>query len=107
METERTFYNTNQTTGADLKQAILDVCNQQATILYFFKYNSRAAMTPSQIHKFIYSGTHTPLTSVRRAISNLTKAGKLRKTNLTKPGLYGKNEHCWQYTGKPGQMSLF
>lgn len=104
---KRTFYNTNQTTGAELVKAKRDAGNQQDLILEYFQSVPNAILTPSHIHRVLFHNQATPLTSIRRAISNLTETGKLRKTKLTRPGLYGKNEHCWQYNGKPGQMSLF
>ncbi len=38
----------------------------------------------------------TPLTSIRRAISNLQRAGYLEKENETRMGMYGKNEHYYK-----------
>jgi hypothetical protein len=96
-ENERSFFNTNKTTGADLVKARAGCKSQQGEILEFFKRNPAAAMTPSHCHNYLYQNTRTPLTSTRRAISNLTAAGKLRKTKLMRAGLYGKKEYCWQY----------
>ena len=36
-----------------------------------------------------------PITSVRRAISNLTKDHKLEKSSKQKLGKYGKLNHTW------------
>ena len=37
-----------------------------------------------------------PITSIRRAITDLTNEGKLVKTNSLKKGNYGKKCHCWK-----------
>ena len=37
-----------------------------------------------------------PLTSVRRAITNLSSDGELVKTNDKVTGIYGKPEHLWR-----------
>jgi len=97
MKNERTFYNTNQTTGPELIGARSDAKNQQDEILKVFRRNAKTPMSPSEIHNYLYSGTITPLTSVRRAISNLTEAGKLKKLDSTKIGIFGRREHCWEY----------
>jgi DNA-binding transcriptional regulator PaaX len=36
-----------------------------------------------------------PLTSVRRALTNLSKQGKLIKTDEKKKGIYGRDEFIW------------
>tara|TARA_R110002020_G_scaffold443766_1_gene655058 strand:- start:42715 stop:42900 length:186 start_codon:yes stop_codon:yes gene_type:complete len=38
----------------------------------------------------------SPITSIRRAITELTSKGKLTKLDRMKKGEYGKNCHCWQ-----------
>ena len=40
---------------------------------------------------------NTPLTSIRRAITNLEKKGKLEKTDIQKEGMYGKKTFCWVF----------
>ena len=37
-----------------------------------------------------------PITSIRRAITDLTNAGKLTKTDTMKLGRYGKHVHTWK-----------
>jgi hypothetical protein len=57
-------------------------------------------LSPSVIHKTLITteqiAAKTPLTSIRRAISNLTKRGLLRKTNVKVQGLYGRGEFLWE-----------
>ena len=68
---------------------------QDEIILALFKKHRFQDFTPVQIHMMI--GQKWPLTSVRRAITNLTKAGKLVITDNKRPGLYGRENNTWQY----------
>ena len=36
-----------------------------------------------------------PITSIRRAMTNLAKSGKLKKTSKYTIGKFGKKEHLW------------
>jgi predicted ArsR family transcriptional regulator len=40
---------------------------------------------------------NTPITSIRRALTNLTRLGYAVKTDDVKKGMYGRNEHVWMY----------
>lgn len=51
--------------------------------------------TPTEVWSK-YGHNRCPLTSIRRAMSNLSKAGKLTKTEHTKIGDYGRSEHIWR-----------
>ena len=53
------------------------------------------AFTPSAIRRMVLPDA--PLTSVRRAMTNLTKDGLLEKTELKAEGIYGRPEHFWKY----------
>ena len=50
-----------------------------------------------------------PITSIRRAITNLTDAGKIIKTDQYVKGNYGKLEHLWELATTPTekQQCLF
>jgi hypothetical protein len=50
-----------------------------------------------------------PITSIRRAITNLTDAGKIIKTDQYVKGNYGKLEHLWELATEPieEQQCLF
>ena len=53
--------------------------------------------SPSLMHaKIEYYGRKIPLTSVRRAISDLTREGVLKKTDKQRTGYYGKREYMWR-----------
>jgi|TARA_A100001035_G_scaffold220634_1_gene180709 hypothetical protein len=65
---------------------------QEEYILAFFKDEGKP-QSPSMVYDSLPE--HWPITSVRRAITNLTTAGELVKTNSTVTGMYGKPEHLW------------
>jgi len=96
------FYNTINETGAELKQSRLHTDKQEDEIARIFRAHKR--LSPSQAHE-LYDGGSVPLTSIRRAITNLTIDGVLVKTEAKRLGIYGKVEHVWEYT--QGQASLF
>ncbi len=66
---------------------------QENFVLDFFKCKQEP-MSPSMVHKAC--NNLWPLTSVRRAITNLSTDGDLIKTNDTVIGIYGKPEHLWK-----------
>jgi len=74
---------------------------QEDAILDFYRYyligrRGRRA-TPSQVHEAMLLREHPwPLTSIRRALTNLTKAGKLRHFPADRrPGPLGAMESTW------------
>jgi hypothetical protein len=53
-----------------------------------------------------------PITSIRRALTNLTNEGKIIKTGVKTVGLYNKKEHLWRLRTAqddidPDQYKLF
>ena len=96
------YHNTTQTTGAELRQFTAAVQNQDAAVLLFFRRVGQP-MSPRYVwvHGFDRS---IELTSVRRAISNLTRDGLLVKTDVQLPGAKGRPEYLWRLP--VGQMRL-
>jgi len=95
----QSFHNTVGFEGNKLKEAEINCVGQELDILNYFKRQSRVIKTkhsPSDIHHAIWGDGIVPLTSVRRAMSNLTKKGILMKTARQKDGVYGKPEYLWQ-----------
>jgi len=95
------FHNTTHEVGAELKEATDKAKTQDDLVLRYFKARlAGIAFTPSQIHDrligFGQLDKSTPLTSIRRAISNLTESGHLVKTTSKKPGPMGRNEYRWK-----------
>lgn len=95
-----TYYNTTNLTGGQLAREIANCKTQEQAVLLIFQ--SEGKLSPSEVfHRY---PTPVPLTSIRRAITNLTKDGLLEKTDKTKPGAYGKAEHVWQLTNKQFEL---
>lgn len=111
------YHNTTNLTGPALAQAEGQARTQEEQILEYFRNCYRAnegrkstsMRSPSQVWKFFGQGW--PITSVRRAITNLTNAGKLEQVpGETRAGEYGRPEGCWIYKVQPvtgRQQSLF
>lgn len=94
------YHNTNHLAGADLESAEVSAKGQEADILRFFQSRRGIYLTPEDASAAL--SARTPLTSVRRAISNLTEKGLLRKTQTMRQGKYGKPIHYWIFEGSRG-----
>jgi hypothetical protein len=89
------FYNTTGLTGSDLQEAEKCSITQSEIILAQFRLHPTSEYSPSDIHTLLFPND-TPLTSIRRSITSLTKAGHLVKNpTRLKIGNYGKSEHVW------------
>lgn len=90
------FYKTTRLTDSQLRQAIESAARQEDRVHALFRrYGS---LSPSLAHK-LHSDmgfVRTPITSIRRAISDLADSGKLRKTDIQTEGRYGRNESVWK-----------
>lgn len=89
------YYNTTNLTGEALKKRQHSARSQEERLLILF--NDFKMLSPSQAHK-IYNRTFkpVPITSIRRAITELTQEGKLIKTDQRSLGDYGHPESCWK-----------
>ena len=92
-----TFYNTTREEGELLEEFKEATTKQETKILEIFEtFNN---LSPSQVLKFYmnsYQGQMVPLTSIRRAITNLTKDGILIKTTNKREGIFGRKEYIWE-----------
>lgn len=79
--------------------------NQEELVLDFFKKLPGHNFTPFQVQSVALP--KVPITSVRRAITNLTKQGHLEKTSIYQEGNYGKQNHTWKLKGIFTQAQLF
>ena len=111
------YYNTNNESGEELAQSKVKASHQEEHILDIFThltfvYGEEQLLTPSRVESQWINpmrgrNFYPPLTSIRRAITNLTKKGKLEKTNWMEKGKYGKKEHCWRLPiGETNQLEL-
>lgn len=91
-----THFNTTKESG----QTLINFCDkaksQQEIILEFMKNNPRQAFTPFDILKALFS-PNVPVTSIRRAMSNLSEAGLIIKTSMKVLEQYGKVNFKWVY----------
>lgn len=93
-----TYYDTTAVSERDRKKYAHAALRQDDSILQVFR-QSENPLTPSEVHSLLYLGSTTPLTSVRRSITNLTNKGMLRKSGQKKIGMYGRPEHVWEISG--------
>lgn len=88
------YYNTTNERGAQLTDSRLKAASQNEVIFAYFKYHKRSLFNPSAVWRNCFN-EDIPLTSVRRAITTLEHEGKLKKTDIKTPGIYGKDTHTW------------
>lgn len=93
----QSFHNTIYASGEDLGKFKKDAKNQEDIVLEIFKKHYK--LTASEAYD-IFGNKSVPLTSIRRAISNLVYRDKLVKLDGEKPemkiGVYGKSEFVYQ-----------
>jgi len=103
-----TYHNTTEQTGPELKEYRCKARTQDLAILGFFTANAGRKYTASEVHSWLtrtYSNwQRVPLTSVRRAMTNLHQSNKINKTEDQRMGPYGRPEYC--YISAPVQMRL-
>jgi len=81
------------------------------------KYESKARSQEDEIYHFfeMYPGRELspdyfilmyswPITSIRRAFTNLEKSGKLVKTENRRMGRYGRMTRTWKLAGGQGKL---
>ena len=90
------YYNTTNEQGEDLRELMNKAMTQQKRIVELFKANKGKELTPPEVLNELFSSS-TPLSSIRRAITDATNEGELIQTSSKKKGLYGVNNYCWKY----------
>lgn len=97
-----TYFNTTNESGATLKNNVAKSKSQEEKIFKLFQldfeYWSKkeilyTGLTPKELQDFFHK---YPITSIRRALTNLTKQGKLIKTDEKRIGMYGRSEYVWK-----------
>lgn len=95
------YHNTTNESGTTLKNNFAKSKSQEEEIINVFifekgisiKKETNLGFSPSEL----YDGLETyPITSIRRALTNLTKQGKLIKTDEKRIGMYGRSEYVWR-----------
>ena len=91
------YYNTTKETPAELIVSKAKAYTQEEAIMDLFFDRSVIHMTPSDVwHIYSEEFKNVPITSIRRALTNLTNRQQLVKSDLTRMGPYGKKEYCWR-----------
>ena len=91
------FHNTINSEGEKLIAHNITCRNQEDRILAIFK-ETHLRMTPFEVldkYKKLYK--EVPITSIRRAITNLTEQNRLIKTHSMKEEKFGKPNFEWIY----------
>lgn len=88
------YHNTIPERGAVLETYEAKACKQDEIVKRLFEQHPTATFTPYEV--WLRLGQQWPLTSVRRAITNLTNDGVLVMTDQTRAGGYGRNNNVWK-----------
>ena len=97
------FFNTTQEKDSVLKEYSDKTESQERKILNIFR-KSKTGLTASEVFRN-YPDRNVPLTSIRRAITNLCYERKVEKLSIKREGIYGRKEFVYNlYTG---QFKLF
>ena len=93
------FYNTTGLAGEQLERRIEQAQSQEERVQALFEAHPAARLTPFEVQDVALP--NSPITSVRRAITNLTSEGVLRKTDHQKEGPYGDPNYTWTLAREP------
>ncbi len=89
------FFNTVNLEGSEFSEAKEKALSQEEKIMQIMPYGY--AMTPHEVHvlwKVKYK--EVPITSIRRAMTNLSNKGKLEKTAQKRKGAYQMVNYTWK-----------
>jgi hypothetical protein len=87
----KSHFNTTKESGKQLSLLNEIAINQEEKVLELFTIYKK--LSPSDVWKYYQN---YPITSIRRALTNLSNKGKLIKTDEKKIGIYGRNEFIWE-----------
>ncbi len=94
------FYNTISLAGKELDEAQQKALTQEQRVLrWFVRQGGDYQCGPTKVHDSVFD-KEIPLTSVRRAMTSLTRRGDLVKSHAMITGTYGKPEHLWMVAAK-------
>ena len=103
------YHNTTHSSGAEVKKFRHKAKSQEEALKRFFRSNWSLTFTASEVmNACLMEGRLellTPITSVRRAMSNLTTDGVIFKTTTQRKGPYGRPEYAYKLTDT--QMDMF
>lgn len=88
------FYNTTNEKNPALKEYHSKSEKQKETIKEFFNNHPEWFYTPSEVWRLIFPPS-VPITSIRRAMTDLTKENFLTMTQIKVMSPWGRPEHKW------------
>lgn len=92
------YHNTTNADAGQLQLFEEKIASQDEKIFQWFKRNPFAEVTPFRLQK-IMRLDRVPITSIRRALCNLTERGLLEKTKQ-EIEIYGVKNFCWKLKSK-------
>jgi len=91
------FYNTIRENPEQMQLNLFKTMNQEQVIMAFFANNKNKQFTPHEVHERLQAAGYKYLiTSVRRAMTDLTNESKLVQISM-KDERYNKRNITWQY----------
>jgi hypothetical protein len=97
---EEMYYNTTNETGISLKTNFEKADNQTRLTLSVFQTYPNDNLSANDVWSFLIDNEsineQTPLTSIRRAITDLTNQDRLVKTDKKVLGLAGRKTYTWR-----------
>ena len=94
------YYNTTREEGVQLKLNIEKAHNQKHKVLSVFQKNPTQSCCADDIFRVLTErdeiNTKTPLTSIRRAITDLTNDDYIVKTDKRVMGSAGRKTYTWR-----------
>lgn len=105
-----TYYNTTNITGRNLANRRKQAKGQQTIVAEYFRKHPKKKITASELTKQLKAkmllSKRTPITSIRRALSDLKTKGTIRKLPQTRIGPYRQPEHLFQKTTGAGYAEI-
>lgn len=99
------FHNTIGLLPSEVAPREVKNSKQSDIILKLFEDNMYQSFTPCEVH--LLTGQQYPITSIRRAITDLTKMNKLEKTDLRRKGMYGELNYTWKLRESAANQKYF
>ena len=91
------YYNTNEEEGTILNSSRKNAVKQEDLVLGIFKKYRAQNLTPEEVSDALEHDGHVyPITSIRRAITDLTNKDVLSKTDHMRMGSWNKMTHAWR-----------
>ena len=94
------YYNTTNEKGSLLKTNMKQATNQEQLTLAVFQTYPNDNLSANDVWRFLIENEsineQTPLTSIRRAITDLTNRNRLVKTDKKVLGNAGRKTYTWR-----------